>query len=439
MAEWKPIKKGDELPAGAILAGRTSNDGDVFVGRNKDGEVGKLNLNKGGPVNNIWCHNGGKSEEGEILIVMDLSRVSWAKASKGGDLPTDAFKAGNTKSDGDIYACRSDEGAVGKMSVSGDKVNNFWYHGDWFSKSKGEILCIDLSEKSSPPEASGYKPPAPPVAPPPADDKPDDKPPVDVSLYNADADCDGVKAGERVQWLRDNKGMSEDEAKSTVMREFPDAFSDDWMPDVMCDGVRAQDRAKWLVLNEGLSMQAAREKVKKEFPNVFGDWWKPDAMCTDASGTSSAQTRCDWLMANKGLTLEGAKQQVRREFPHMFGADPEGAVIDGKFPHTMSVVQTDKGPKLRIAVTPRNPHEVSLVAVHYWINDGKSMNFDIKEPQAGTNTYVHITPPGGGYPECPPGATIKYWLCVKVNGLLQDEPDKAGGHADRRLFWTAPS
>merc|ERR1712046_406835 len=122
-------------------------------------------------------------------------------------------------------------------------------------------------------------------------------------------------------------------------------------------------------------------------------------------------------MQNKGMSEDVARQQVRQEFPGAFGAAVPG-VVDGKFPHAMSIEQTPDGPKLKIVVMPRTPAEVSLVAVHYVINDGASMNFDINQPEPGTNTYVHTTPLGGGYPTCPPGSKVSYWLAAVVNGLI---------------------
>lgn len=84
---------------------------------------------------------------------------------------------------------------------------------------------------------------------------------------------------------------------------------------------------------------------------------------------------------------------------------------------------------------PRNLGVVTMVAVHYTVNGGE-WNVDINSPEAGTSTYVHETPGPG--PTCPPGATVAYWLCCNVNGLLQEEPEGACPHPDRRLHWTAP-
>merc|ERR1712046_449459 len=147
--------------------------------------------------------------------------------------------------------------------------------------------------------------------------------------------------------------------------------------------------------------------------------------------------RAKWLMENKGMSEKEAREQVRSEFPNVFGAGAGGDHVDGKFPHTLSIVNTPDGPKLKFAVTPRHPEQVSLVAFHYQINQGASMNFETKEFSGAHPTYVHQTPGGGGYPACPPGSEVSYWLAAIVNGLIEEEPQGAGPHPDRRLYWVA--
>jgi len=199
-----------------------------------------------------------------------------------------------------------------------------------------------------------------------------------------------------------------------------------WDPDALCDGVRAEERMQWLVDNQGMSVDAAKGKVKNEFPGACRAAWNPDALCDGVR----AEERMQWLVDNQGMSVDDAKGKVKSEFPGVSGAASTD-YVDCKFPHTMSVVDG----KLKFAVTPRNPSEVSMVAVHYQIDDGKSMNFDIKSPEPGTNTYVHVTPGSG--PTCPPGSKVSYWLCANVKGLLQEEPQGACPHPDRRLYWTA--
>jgi hypothetical protein len=198
----------------------------------------------------------------------------------------------------------------------------------------------------------------------------------------------------------------------------------EWNPDAMCDGVCAEERMKWLVDNQGMSVEDAKAKVKSEFPAAFAPAWNPDAMCDGVR----AEERMKWLVDNQGMSVDDAKKKVKSEFPGAFGD-----YIDCKFPHTMSVVDGN----LKIAVTPKNPSEVSMVAVHYEIDGGQSMNFDIKSPSPDCSvpTYVHVTPDWGA--KCPPGSKVSYWLCANVNGLLQEEPQGACAHPDRRLYWTA--
>jgi len=438
--EWVAVSRGDAIPDGAVLAGRTSGDGDIYVGRNGDGEVGKMLIGDDGTMYNLWCHDGGASQEGDVCVVQPGHPINWVKVARYGDLPADSVLCGNTGSDGDVYACRDSEGVVGKLNLADGKVEKIWYQGAWFSKTEGEILCVgaipEVPEGESPEETpagdGGYVPaekpaPVPPPAEPPAPAA------VDASLFYGDAQCGGAPASERVAWLVENKEMSEDDAKEALMREFPEVFAaaGAWQGSIMCDGVPAQQRAQWLVDNNGMSMADAREQVKGEFPGAFGgDWWDEDIDC----GGARAGDRAQWLCDNKGLNMDAAKQQVRNEFPACFGGADDGDVIDCAFPHSMSVVQTPAGPKLKIAVTPANPGEVSLVAVHYVINGGSSMNFDINVPDSGK--YVHVTP-GGGYPACPAGASVSYWLSVKVNGGMQDCPEGACGDGNR-MDWTAP-
>jgi hypothetical protein len=71
--EWKRVQKGDPLPEGAVLAGKTGKDGEVYVGRFNQ-QCGKVNLD-GDRIHNFWVHSAGffsvsHSEEGEILVIL---------------------------------------------------------------------------------------------------------------------------------------------------------------------------------------------------------------------------------------------------------------------------------------------------------------------------------------------------------------------------------
>lgn len=68
--EWVPVSKGDPLPQGAVYAGHTKTDGDVYVVRDEHGAAGKLNVDAG-RVHNVWCHGQGwfALPKGEVLVV----------------------------------------------------------------------------------------------------------------------------------------------------------------------------------------------------------------------------------------------------------------------------------------------------------------------------------------------------------------------------------
>lgn len=164
--------------------------------------------------------------------------------------------------------------------------------------------------------------------------------------------------------------------------------------------------------------------------------WNEHAKCDGAS----ANDRAKWIVDNKGLTEEAAKEQVMSEFPAAFSKSHHasgGHSVDGLFPHTLKIVQDSKGKnRLQIAVTPSNPDEVTLIAVHYGIDsEHEGMNFDINHPVAGTSTYVHVTPDFG--PECNPGSSVKYWIAGVVKGLIQEMPHGACPNPAARLHWNA--
>eukprot|EP00931_Biecheleriopsis_adriatica_P037769 TRINITY_DN21670_c0_g1_i1.p1 TRINITY_DN21670_c0_g1~~TRINITY_DN21670_c0_g1_i1.p1 ORF type:complete len:327 (-),score=75.84 TRINITY_DN21670_c0_g1_i1:56-1036(-) len=194
-----------------------------------------------------------------------------------------------------------------------------------------------------------------------------------------------------------------------------------WQPHAMCDGSEAKSRAFWLVQNKGLSQTDAVAQVMSEFPSVFG---------LKASGKAGGDEASSKPGGGYGqATVDGASRK------------PSGgrAAVDGKYPHTLELVQDDKGKsRLKISVTPTNPADVTMVAVHYSVNGeaGKEdMNFDINHPWEGTNTYVHVTPAWG--PVCEPGSKVIYWLAAMEKGLIVEMPERACPHKENRLTWTA--
>jgi len=94
--------------------------------------------------------------------------------------------------------------------------------------------------------------------------------------------------------------------------------------------------------------------------------------------------------------------------------------------------------RLKISVTPKNPGDVTMIAVHYSVNKGpghEDMNFDINHPMEGSTTYVHVTPDFG--PLCEPGSKVTYWLAAMEKGLIVEMPEKACPIKENRLTWTA--
>ena len=145
---WVRVKKGDAIPAHAILAGETSTDGQIFIGRADTGEIGKYNTSSGtrdGKVHNLWVHNGGCKSSGEILCAQN-HEVSWSSYNKGWAFPKNAFVAGHYHSDGTLWVGRlSAHGEVGKInsssSTSSGKMHHLWCHHTGKSTS-GQILVL---------------------------------------------------------------------------------------------------------------------------------------------------------------------------------------------------------------------------------------------------------------------------------------------------------
>jgi len=147
--EWRKIVRGDDLPAGAVLAGSNKKDGDVYVGRTPHG-VGKLNI-ENGAMWNIWTHGGKGDPEGEILVVTS-GKYLWVKVKAGDPLPPGAIFGGRTTSDGDVYPCRDSDGQVGKLNLaeSGGAVYNMWYQAYWRPRTEGEVCCLPKDSEPAP-------------------------------------------------------------------------------------------------------------------------------------------------------------------------------------------------------------------------------------------------------------------------------------------------
>jgi len=158
-------------------------------------------------------------------------------------------------------------------------------------------------------------------------------------MWNPNAICDGTRAEERAIWLQQNQGLTHDAARQKVMSEFPQQFGGSvgmgmggmgamggmWNPNAMCDGSRAEDRANWLRDNKRMNIDMARQQVMQEFPAMFGGggssvgvcggrMFNPNAFCDGVR----AEERVLWLQQNKHMSVEMARQQVMREFPSSF-------------------------------------------------------------------------------------------------------------------------
>mmetsp|Transcript_79999 Transcript_79999/g.175496 ORF Transcript_79999/g.175496 Transcript_79999/m.175496 type:complete len:427 (+) Transcript_79999:90-1370(+) len=420
---WVPFNKGDDLPGDAIFVGETSTDGPNYVCR-VNGEAGKVNA-KDGKVNNFWCNNGGKSESGEILCLEDDYEARWMYKKSRDPLPAGAVCAGSTKTDGDNYVGRLN-GAGCKVNLDSGNIWKWWVHAGWFETSSskdGDVLSIvhRSTPASSPAEQPQHSAPAAAPA------TPAVRPP---GAWNPAVMCDGISAGDRAKWLMENQGLSDIAAENRVMGEFPDLFKGRWNPDVMCDGSKADDRAKWLMDNKGMSHDEAKAQVMQEFPSCFNDWWVATMDCEGVS----AGDRAKWLMENEGYSESAAKFKVKEEFPNQLHG-PGSFIGGGKFPHALSLTETPEGPRLKIEVVC-NTSDVGLVAVHYQINGGQPMNFDIRHPVEGSKTYCHVTP-GGGYPICRPGDEVSYWLAAEIKGLITEDPAGACPKPNARFHWTA--
>jgi len=336
---WVPICRGQALTGGAVMTGRTGTDGDVYVGRNHEGEIGKLNLD-GGRMYNIWCHHGGQSDRGAHLVMQNGAMQEWRPFKAGDRLPPGAAHGGHTRTDGDVFVGRTRHGACGKINLDSDgTIHHLWVHGNILPWKEGEVLvcsggggpvAMAMPVAQAMPIAQAI--PVQPIA-------------LRVmaaqalhgmamgGMWNPNAVCDGSTAQERVIWLQQNQGMSVDVARQKVMKEFPAQFSGAafgggcggfpgaWNPNAMCDGSRAEERATWLRDNKGMSMDMARQQIMREFRAQFGGGgcgggriFNPNANC----GGLRAEERVLWLQQNERLTVEMAHQRVMQEFPGSF-------------------------------------------------------------------------------------------------------------------------
>lgn len=147
--------RGQALPSGVVKAGSTDSDGDIFVARNGNSEAGKLNLAEG-TMWNIWCHAGGATQVGEVLVLKPGSVVDWRHIRRGDPVPDGAVAVGTTSGDGPglTYVARDKSGACGKMNTDNGNAYNIWIHGNKLPLFEGELLVV--SPQGSTSTGGGY-------------------------------------------------------------------------------------------------------------------------------------------------------------------------------------------------------------------------------------------------------------------------------------------
>lgn len=131
---WVGIEHGQKIADDAVLAGSTTSDGPVWVGRFGE-EPGKINANDG-HMHKFWGHSSKDHQNAEILRIS--GSYAWLSISRGHLIPANAVKAGETASDGAAYVARYC-GEAGKMNTKEGRMFNFWGHSSG-QHTHGEIL-----------------------------------------------------------------------------------------------------------------------------------------------------------------------------------------------------------------------------------------------------------------------------------------------------------
>lgn len=81
---WRPIRRGDSLPEGAVFAGRPGADADVYVARDQ-GVCGKLKV-ASSVVQGFLCDSRGLLEAGEVLVIAGLAPPAEGPLSRATDV-----------------------------------------------------------------------------------------------------------------------------------------------------------------------------------------------------------------------------------------------------------------------------------------------------------------------------------------------------------------
>lgn len=140
--EWVPKRRNEELPPGAVYAGTTSTDGQIYVGRFAS-TPGKVNLDNS-KVYNFWVQNEGSRDCGEVLATN--GNVNWVDIKRNELIPRNAVYSGKDRSGDKVWVGRNRGGEAGKINchdnnASNPKMWNIWCHAGG-SSSNAQILTI---------------------------------------------------------------------------------------------------------------------------------------------------------------------------------------------------------------------------------------------------------------------------------------------------------
>mmetsp|Transcript_74994 Transcript_74994/g.171915 ORF Transcript_74994/g.171915 Transcript_74994/m.171915 type:complete len:450 (-) Transcript_74994:25-1374(-) len=112
------------VPKSAILGSEHfKTDGQLYIGRASNGEIGKVNVSNGF-LNHLWCHHSGRHLKGEVLCGV----AAWQAFQKGDAVPADAFGGSHFQRDGQVLVGVSQDGEIGKITLSNGNLHHLWCH-----------------------------------------------------------------------------------------------------------------------------------------------------------------------------------------------------------------------------------------------------------------------------------------------------------------------
>merc|ERR1740117_2186254 len=138
--DWVRVRQGESLPPCYIHSGHTKTDGDLYVGRDMQGDLGKVNLEKG-KIDCVWCQGKSGNAEAEMLVIGAAGYAEWKPIKKGDEIPHDAVRSGSSVGSHGMFVARS-SGECGKLDSHNGKAQSIWIHSAQIGQESGEILCI---------------------------------------------------------------------------------------------------------------------------------------------------------------------------------------------------------------------------------------------------------------------------------------------------------